>query len=342
MSQIDHSKISNKRTRIIKYSIIFIISLALVWFLLTRITFEDVKTVLSKVQPIYIVIGIVIYIFAYLFRALRFHILLGRKVRVKDLIVIVSVHNLMNKILPARTGELSFIYLLKKYDINLEERIATLVIARIFDFIMIACFFLFSVLFLRDLPTIVAGAFWIIAICLLILVILLGSLLYRGESFKKYIGGIAIQLRIDRFKITNKILKIVEDTILSFKIIRSRKIIAKTGALTCIIWILMFILYFMYTQAFHIELGMFEIVVIVSFMALLPLLPFYAVGGFGTTEVTITIFLVAFGVDEKIAIVTSFGIHLIAIMYTVILGLIGSAILGLKKRRKGSKGPSKA
>jgi len=332
MSGQDDNKTSSKRAGYLKYSVIIIISLALVWFLLTRITFDDVTSVLSQVQPIYLAIGIVIYITTYLFRALRFYFILGRKIKFRELYTIVMVHNLVNKILPARTGELSFIYLLKRHNINLEERIATLVIARIFDFMMISFFFLFSVLFLRDLPLIIAGAFWIIATCLLFLIMLLGGLLYRGDLVKRHINGLAARLRINRFKTIEKILKIMEDTILAFKIIRSRKVIIKTTTLTCIIWILMFLLYYIYTQAFRIELGMFEIIVIVSFMALLPLLPFYAVGGFGTTEVTITIFLVAFSVNEKVAIVASFGIHLIAIMYTVILGLIGALILGLKRK----------
>jgi hypothetical protein len=244
---------------------------------------------------------------------------------------------MINKILPARTGELSYIYLLKRFNIPLEERVATLALARMFDFIFIALFFLLATLFLKDLPLILVTVFWIIAVCFLFLIVLLVSLLYYGDSFKEAINKFANKLRIDRFKTTKRILDIVGDTIMSFKVIKSRKIIIKTGILTTFIWIVFFFIYYVLTRAFQIELEFFEIIAIVSFMALLPLLPIYALGGFGTTEITITVLLVSFGVAESLAIVASFGIHVIGLILTIILGLIGSFKWGLKMRRKTEK-----
>jgi uncharacterized protein (TIRG00374 family) len=239
---------------------------------------------------------------------------------------------MINMIMPARTGELSYIYLLKKHNTPLEERIATLAIARMFDFIIIACFFLISVLFIRELPGIIAGVFWVIAICLIALVVLLCGLLYFGDSFKRTINKLAIKLKMHRFKTTNRILKIIEDTISNFKTIKSRKIIIKTIILSVIIWIASSLLFFSFIKAFQLALGLFEIIVIVCIAVLLPILPFYALGGFGTTEAALTIFFVAFGVAESVAIVASFGIHIVALIYTLILGIGGSLKLGLMWR----------
>lgn len=330
MSDNNNVKSSKKWVGIAKIVVIVIITLFLVWFLLTKIDIDDVKSKLSEVQPSYIALGFVIYIFAYIFRSFRFYLLLGKKVGFKDLFIIVCLHNMINKILPARTGELSYIYLLKKYDIPLEERIATLVIARMFDFIIIACLFLISVIFLKDLPGIIVGVFWIIAIFLVILIVLLGSLLYFGDTFKDVVNTLAIRMRIHRFKITSRILKIIEDTIMSFETIKSRRIIIKTALLSAFIWMFLSFVYFSLIQAFQIELEFFEIIVIVSITALLPLLPIYALGGFGTTEVTLTGFFVAFGVARDPAIVVSFGIHIIGLIYTLILGFVGLLSFGFK------------
>ena len=314
-------------------SIILMISIFLVLFLLTRITIDDVKTVLSAVQPIYIVLGFGIYIGSYIFRTIRFYFLLDKKVRLKDMFTIVCVHNMVNTILPARTGELSYIYLLKKYKIPLEERIATLATARIFDFIIIAFFFLVSVIFLKDLPGIIQNIFWIIAICLVVLVVILCGLLYYSEYFITIIIKLSVKLKINRYQVTNRILKIIENTISSFKIIKSRQIILKSIIFSICIWGAMSLLYFIFLKAFNIDLEFFEIIVIVSFIAFLPLLPFYGVGGFGTMEVAITFFLVAFGVDEAIGIVASFGIHIIGLLYVIVLGLIGSLHLSFKVKK---------
>jgi uncharacterized protein (TIRG00374 family) len=334
MSEENDNGISLKRKNIVKIFIILVISVLLVWFLLREITLDDVRSVISNVQPLYIILGFGIYIIIYIFRALRFHFLLNKKIGFKDLFIIVCIHNMINKILPARTGELSYIYLLKRYNIPLEERIVTLAFARLFDFIFIALFFLLATFFLKDLPMVLVAVFWIIAICFLLLIILLISLLYYGDSFKKAIDKFAIKLRMDRFKTTKRILDVIGDTIMSFKVIKSRKIIVKTGILTALIWIVFFFIYFILTKAFQIELEFFEIIAIVSFMALLPLLPIYAFGGFGTTEITITILLMSFGVVESLAIVASFGIHVIGLLLTIILGLIGSFKWGLNIKPK--------
>lgn len=335
MSEESDTDSSKKGSKILKMLVLTIISLFLVWFLLTRITIDDFKDVMSKVQPIYLVLGFLIYFVSYIFRSIRFYFLLGKEVRLRDLFTIVCVHNMINKVLPARTGELSYIYLLKKYKIPLEERIATLAAARMFDFITIASFFLISVFFLKNLPDIVTNLLWIIAISLIILIFIFGSLIYKGESFKNALNRVASKLRVDRFKITSRILKITEDTILAFKTIKSRKIILKSVLFSILIWMSLFTFYYSLTKVFQIDLQFFEIIVIVSVIALLPILPIYAVGGFGTTEVTVTIFFVAFGVSEAVAIVASFSIHIIGLIFVIILGISGVLKLGFKEVRKG-------
>ena len=284
---------------------------------------------MSEVQFLYIGLGFIIYIVVYIFRTLRFYFLLNKKVQFRELLFIVFVHNMVNAIMPARTGELSYIYLLKKHKIPLEDRIATLITARIFDFITISFLFLVSVLFLKDLPGIVAGIFWIIAFCLAAFIFLLGSLLYFGDSFKRGMDKFVERMGLDRFKFAVRLQKIAGDTISSFKTIRSRRVMGKTSFLSVMIWVSSAILFFCFVKAFRLELEMFEIVILVCVAVLLPLLPFYALGGFGTTEVVLTLFLVAFGVEESFAIIASFGIHIIALIYSLILGSAGFLRIGL-------------
>jgi len=63
-------------------------------------------------------------------------------VGIRDLFKIVCVHNMMNNLLPARTGEVSYIYLINKvHERDISEGIATLVVARVFDFIVISGIF---------------------------------------------------------------------------------------------------------------------------------------------------------------------------------------------------------
>ncbi|UCE73456.1 MAG: flippase-like domain-containing protein [Methanomassiliicoccales archaeon] len=326
---------TSRRQNIFKIAAMIAISLLLVWFLLSRISLDDAANVMSKINLFYVVLAFAFFIVVYLFRALRFYFLLNKEVKMKELIFIVFVHNMINTIMPARTGELSYIYILKRYKIPLEERIATLITARIFDFITISCFFFVSVLFLRDMPDIVAGIFWAIALCLAAFIILLGALLYYGDSFKRIMDKFVKKLRLDRFKFAVRLQNITEDTISSFETIRSRKVIVKTSFLSVMIWISSAVLFYFYLKVFRLELEVFEIILLVCVAVLLPLLPFYALGGFGTTEAVLTLFFVAFGIAEAVAIAVSFGIHIVALIFTIITGSVSSLKLGL--RRRGGK-----
>ncbi|WP_269849783.1 lysylphosphatidylglycerol synthase transmembrane domain-containing protein [Methanosarcina horonobensis] len=99
---------------------------------------------IKNIDKTYLVLGFFLYVLSYLLRGLRFHILLDKKISLTDLFHIVCVHNMVNSILPARSGELSYIYILKKYhDKSTGEGVATLMVARVLDFITISLLFFY-------------------------------------------------------------------------------------------------------------------------------------------------------------------------------------------------------
>ena len=82
-----------------------VITIALVAILLSQIQISDIITTLASIDPLYLIVGFILYLCSYLFRALRFHILLNREVGLRDLFNIVCVHNMVNNILPACIDE---------------------------------------------------------------------------------------------------------------------------------------------------------------------------------------------------------------------------------------------
>ena len=76
-----------------------VVTTGLVAILLSQINLSDIVTTLTRIDPIYIIIGFTLYLSSYFFRALRFHILLNNKVSIKHLFSIVCVHNMANNIL---------------------------------------------------------------------------------------------------------------------------------------------------------------------------------------------------------------------------------------------------
>lgn len=81
---------------------------------------------------------------------------------------------------------------------------------------------------------------------------------------------------------------------------------------------------------FGIKLAIFEIIIISSFASLHPLLPVCGFGSFGTTEATLTIVMILFGVVKDLAIAASFGVHIFGLVYVFLLGGYGAWKLSLK------------
>ncbi|MHC1566235.1 MAG: lysylphosphatidylglycerol synthase transmembrane domain-containing protein, partial [Candidatus Syntropharchaeia archaeon] len=159
-----------------------VLTVVLVAILVSQIDIQSVSEVVSNIEPLYLFIGFFLYLCTYFFRALRFRTLISsKKPNLRDFFAIVSIHNLANSILPARTGELSYIYLMKKFhDVPLGEGIATLIIARIFDGIAIL-----TILFLSTsiLGSRMHWSIMLSAIFLLISILfLLVTIAYYGEK----------------------------------------------------------------------------------------------------------------------------------------------------------------
>ncbi|NAS89698.1 hypothetical protein C4E24_08220 [ANME-1 cluster archaeon AG-394-G21] len=144
-----------------------VITIVLAAVLLSQIEVNEVITTLASVDPLHVIAGFVLYTCSYFLRAFRFHILVNKKVKIRDLFNIVCVHNMLNNILPARTGELSYIYLLKKlHNKKTGEGIATLFVARVFDFITISLLFIGSAFVIQDLSEIIMKLVWVITLFL--------------------------------------------------------------------------------------------------------------------------------------------------------------------------------
>ncbi|MEM2175657.1 MAG: lysylphosphatidylglycerol synthase transmembrane domain-containing protein, partial [Candidatus Micrarchaeia archaeon] len=114
-------------------------------FLLSQIDINLFFETLNIINPIYILFAFLSYFSTYLLRTWRFCILTNKEIKFLDMLKIVCIHNMFNNLLPARTGELSFIYLLRKFHKkDLEEGFAILLAARVFDGLSILFLFLIS------------------------------------------------------------------------------------------------------------------------------------------------------------------------------------------------------
>ena len=308
-----------------------VITISLGAILFSQIKIADIVVTLASFDPVYLIIGFAFYACSYFFRAMRFHILLIRKVRLRDLFNIVCVHNMLNNILPARTGELSYIYLLKKsHNKKAGEGIATLFVARVFDFITISLLFLVSVFMMHDLPEMVIKTVWAIALFLSSTTIFLIALLYFGNTFLNLVKRFFERFNWDKKYFADFLLRKGEETVDSFEKINAngKNTIIDLILTSLGIWLFLYSLNYIFVRGMDINLSYFEVIFASSFAVFTTILPIQGIGGFGTLECGWTAGFIAVGLTKEVAISSGFGFHILLWIYFLILGGWGLLRIG--------------
>jgi len=320
-----------------KTAIAVILTIGLVAFLLTQIPIADIPAILGGINPFYMLGGFVLYTGSYLFRALRFRVLLSHQIGINDLFSIACVHNMANSILPARTGELSYIYFVKKiHNIPAGEGIATMVVARIFDFITISGVFFISALLVAELPAVISNAFSGIAILAILLMFLLVLLVYRGQGLMGKIEWITIKLNLNNSRIAGFLLKKGDEATASFDAIHSRKIILSSFALSVLIWGSNYLMTYILVSEMGINISVWGILLGATFTVFLNLVPIPSISGLGAHEGIWTLAFMALGVSKWLAISSGFGYHILIIIYYMVLGCYGLIAMRLRGTRSNS------
>jgi len=301
-----------------------LVTIALVAILFTQINLGDVISTLTNINPIYLAAGFILYVCSYFFRAWRFHLLLNKEVSIKDLFHIECVHNMMNNLLPARTGELSYIYLLKKINTRTTgEGVATLIVSRIFDAIALAIFFFCAILLIRDIPTVILDTIWLVAIGIIIFIIFLVLLLWYGRKFLFWIHKAITFLHIEQKHWVKYLMKKGDETVESLDQINilHNQIYCLVSSL--LIWGFNCGMIYFLLAGMGFDLSYLSIIIGATFILLTTILPIQGIAGFGTTELIWTLVFVSLGLSKNAAIVSGFSYHILVILFFMILGIYG-------------------
>jgi uncharacterized protein (TIRG00374 family) len=309
-----------------------LVTFLLLGIILSQIRLEDLITTIKNINKTYLILGFFLYMLSYFFRGLRFHILLDKKISLTDLFHVVCVHNMVNSILPARSGELSYIYMLKKYhNKSTGEGVATLLVARVLDFIIISLLFFVSSLFVNDLPEMFSSIIWLVVLFMVLLAIFLMTLLYAGDTFLRFVNAILISFKLDNNVLFNFFLGKAKDIVDSFKNIKNNGKMMELCIVSFSIWLTLYFLNYTLIESLNIDISFFEVLLASTFVVFMSILPVQGLGGFGTYEVGWTIGFVGIGLSKEIAINSGVVVHIIGIVYYVLLGLYGYQYLYKKK-----------
>lgn len=310
-----------------------VVSLTLLFILCSQIDIKDILFTIALIDPFYLLIAFTLYICNYFFRSLRFYLLLEKKVSLRDLFTVVCVHNMTNNIFPAKTGELSYIYLLKKvHSKKVEEGIASLLIARFLDFVSIMALFLMAIHIIGNLNPATMHIVWIITFCMLSLITTFILFIQFGTKMPQLCRDIAFRLKIDNINFISLFLDKIDGTMERLQLFKNYEKIYlfKLIIVSLIIWLSMYSFNFLLVRSMNIDLNFLLVVFATSFAIFTTALPIQGFGGFGTLESGWVIGFVTVGLSKDIAISSGLIYHTIIWVYFLLLGIWGT--MTIKKR----------
>ena len=324
-----------KNRNLLLYIISGILSAVLLAYLLLNLDWEILRVAFSDLHWGWLGMAFLAYLLNIFLRALRFtNLIYSRPVKWIELVPVSALHNILMYLMPAKTGDVAYIFLAKdRLDLSLTEGTATLLAARYYDFSVVALVLAILLPFSKkDMPV------WIfessVIFCLLILLGTIGILLFlrfsKPATDNQPVGEKTLITRI-RAAWTKFIAGLRE--------IQNHGAHGRVALLTAGIWLCVYSNFYFATRSMGLPVAFYHIAIISIVMIPLTLLPLQGFANIGTHEVGWTSVLVAFGYPYKTALAIAAGSHLVLLFSVLISGgvaFFGAQIISKSIKHEGN------
>lgn len=274
----------------------------------------------------------------YCFRALRFRILIPRETRpgFRRVLTISAAHNMASYLLPAKTGEASWVVYLKSYcGVRASTGLASLVVARLLDAAVLCSALALSCLYLGlsgdyEYLDFLSWLGW----SLVGLMLVFGLFAWRGDWLVKLVTAVLKRARLHHWNLGEKFLANLYQVALALRDAGNGHRLGMAAALTIPVWACVF--YFYHLLARHLgispEYSYFETIFGSSLAVMANLLPINGMAGAGTQEGGWTAGFALLQVPKDVALETSLGVHAVQLFNVVAMGVVAHLVMGALPR----------
>lgn len=316
------------KSRVLIYTISAILSVLFLAYVLLKLDWGILRTAFSDIRWGWLGMAFLAYLTNILLRALRFsNLIYSRPAKWMELIPVSALHNIFMYLMPAKTGDVTYILFAKnRLNVSLTEGTATLLAARVYDFSVVALTLAILLPFSKNkMPD------WIfrsaILFCLLVLVGAIGIL-----AFLKYGKRTAASKQQEQTsknslqKIFTRLRSAWNKFILGLREIQEHGAHGRVAFITAAIWLCIYANFYFAAKSMGFPIAFYHIAIISIVMVPLTLLPLQGFANIGTHEIGWTSVLVAFNYPYETALAIAAGSHFVLLLSVLISG--GLAFLG--------------
>ncbi len=285
----------------LRFALGIIISAVFLWLALKDQDLANVWDTLTHANYVWIIPGIVTYFFAVVARTWRWHYMLRsiKPVSLRTLFPIVAIGYMGNNIYPARAGEVLRSYVLKKRaGVPMSASLATVVIERLFDGVVMLLFVFVSLPRLETLPD------WLRQVVVLGSIVFFSALIvfFVVAARPDHARGMYRWLiaRVIPFEFQGRVHGLADRFMEGLASLRRERDVLMIFVTSLVIWLLETVKYWFVMHAFPFEVSFYALMLmngVVNLATTIPSSPGY-VGTFDAPGIAI---LEAFGVNRAIA-----------------------------------------
>ncbi|MBN2079285.1 MAG: flippase-like domain-containing protein [Spirochaetes bacterium] len=325
-----------KRIFTLRTLLLLALSLSLAWFLIRQVDVSRAMETVRNADLLLIAACVCTYFVSTFFKMLRNRTMLGDLgIPLFDLFAITSYHSFLNQIMPARTGELTFVYYLKKIGKGeISRGLHVLVVTRIFDFIVISAFFICSIIIYfgrnTSIVLVALGAAFFAAS-----VVGLFNLKWIVIWSGKLLHLLYARTPLGRSDLAGKVIDKIDVVVGEFSSFRTGRYAPQLAFTSILTWTALYFLFYLSIRSLGIEIGFVQSVAGSTGGVLTNVLPINSFGSFGTLEAGWTGGFVLVGMNEHDAIVTGFAYHLISFLASALVAGFCAAVRAIATRLPG-------
>lgn len=312
--------------------VFFIISIALVAFLLSRVDMRAVVTTIANANVPLVLLSCGVYFVSNYCKSYRYRVML-RDLNVGDfqMFAITSYQNFFNQILPARTGELTLIYYLKKIGgADLSKGLHVLLVTRIYDFIIVAAFFVCSLVLYYGRHT-SAGLLLVGVLVFILSLVCLFNLKWVVIACNQVFILAMKALKLERKAFVVKIIEKMDPVVREFSDYRTARHLPALALTSVLVWGVLYVFSYITIRAFGVNINFLLSVAGNTGQVLANVLPVNSFGSFGTLEAGWSGGFVLVGMSPQDAITTGFGYHLINFVAAAAIAAVCWVVIRLRK-----------
>ncbi|MGC9189025.1 MAG: lysylphosphatidylglycerol synthase transmembrane domain-containing protein [Sulfurihydrogenibium sp.] len=285
------------KTKLLKLFISALVTVLFFYFFQRIVGFDKVLKFFSLLTLNQILAAFVLYLISYVARTVRWQYTLSIKDFYK-LFKLTVYNTFFNIILPFRTGEVSFFYMLKKENIHIVESTMSFIITRFFDGISLLGLFLWAYLTYKGFYILGILAFIVSPFSFFVLLIVFRFI--KHEKVKEYYKGM----------------------------VNFRNIVM-VYALSILTWLFKFSAFYIILPK-ETKITLLESVMASSLADLTTVLPIHGLAGIGTYETGYISILIFLNVPKEVAFLSAFLVH----MFIIVSSSFIAAILYLVNFKK--------